>query len=72
MTLWGALLPLAVDNADDGKHGVGGWGALIVLLMIGASVGLFLLMRRSLGRVRFVERPDPRDRAPQPGSDDAS
>ncbi len=44
------------DNVDDDGHGLGWLGGLVVLLMIAGSVGLFMAMRRSLGRVTFEEK----------------
>jgi hypothetical protein len=39
------------------EPGIGGWGLVIVLGMLGGSVGLFFAMRRSLRRINFVEAP---------------
>lgn len=59
LTVHAAVLRLA----DDG-HAAGGWGFLIVLALIVASVLLFIAMRSSLSKV-----PETFDH--QPGADDA-
>ena len=48
MTIHPLLLQLA---DDDGGHAAGGWGFLIVLALIVASVLLFVAMRSSLSKV---------------------
>ena len=58
MTIHARLLQLADDS-----HAAGGWGFLIVMALIVASVLLFLAMRRSLSKVpeRFDEPHEPEE-----------
>jgi hypothetical protein len=62
------------------SHKAGGWGLLIVLGLIVASVLLFLAMRRSLSKVpetfdppaEEAPAPPPESRGLNPGQDDAT
>ncbi|HVU74555.1 MAG TPA: hypothetical protein VHE83_16440 [Mycobacteriales bacterium] len=57
--------PALLQLADDG-HAAGGWGFLIVLGLIIASVLLFIAMRSSLSKVpeTFDHQPGDEDRPP--------
>jgi hypothetical protein len=53
-----------VAAAAEKETGLGGLGALVVFGLIGVSIGLFIAMRRSLGKVDFEEKSDPREDQP--------